>query len=213
MTDWLDRLPPNLKTGEEHFSQAGQSLDIDVLAFWRWNASDLVNNTTRGRLAEFIVALALDIPLDNPREEWGAYDLVTPEGIKIEVKSAAYLQSWSQKRVSFISFRVPKTRAWDSANNQQSDIVMRQADVYVFALLKHKDKRTLDPLNLDQWAFYVLPTCVLNARLRSQDSITLPSLTGECKAPEVSFDNLAEAVRRAADENSLTSRLEITASE
>jgi hypothetical protein len=29
----------------------------------------------------------------------------------------------------------------------------RQADVYVFALLAHEDRTTIDPLDLDQWKF------------------------------------------------------------
>jgi hypothetical protein len=206
MPDWLGLLKPNLKTGQERFSRAGGSLEADLLAFWRWSASDLASNATRGRLAEFIVALAMGIPLNEPRDEWGAYDLQTQEGIKIEVKSAAYVQSWSQRRFSSISFRVPKTRAWDPNTNQQSDSARRQAEVYVFALLKHKDKRSLDPLNLDQWAFYVLPTCVLDSRLRSQHSITLRSLRGECQAQEVCFEELATAVRAADEANSLAYR-------
>ncbi len=190
-------LLPSLKTGQEAFHQAGQTIDCTLLAFWRWNASDLASNTTRGQLAEFIVALALSLPLDAPRQEWGAYDLLTPDGIKIEVKSAAYLQSWAQDKPSSISFRIPKTHAWDAAANQLSQEVKRQADVYVFALLKHTQKASLDPLDLDQWEFYVLPTPVLDARRRSQHSITLNSLRGECGAAAVPFADLAEAVRQA----------------
>jgi hypothetical protein len=52
----------------------------------------------------------------------------------------------------------------------------RQADVYVFAVLYHQDKATLNPFDLDQWNFYVLSTKVLNERTRSQHSITLKSL-------------------------------------
>jgi len=48
--------------------------------------------------------------------------------------------------------------------------------VYVFALLAHKEKKTIDPLDLKQWEFFVLPTEVLNQRQRSQHSITLKSL-------------------------------------
>jgi hypothetical protein len=31
--------------------------------------------------------------------------------------------------------------------------IKRHADVYVFALLAHTDKATVDPLSLDQWRF------------------------------------------------------------
>ncbi len=41
----------------------------------------------------------------------------------------------------------------------------RQADVYVFALLSHRDKATLDPLNVAQWEFYILPAAVLDIKV------------------------------------------------
>jgi len=72
--------------------------------FWKLSVSDLLSNTTRGTLAEFIVAMAMDIDLSNFREEWDAYDLETKNGIKIEVKTSAYLQSWFQKNYSKIIF-------------------------------------------------------------------------------------------------------------
>lgn len=52
----------------------------------------------------------------------------------------------------------------------------RHADVYVFALLAHKEQSTLNPLNLDQWEFYVLTTTQLAEYTRSQHAITLKSL-------------------------------------
>jgi len=68
----------------------------------RCSLSDLVSNATRGRLAEFIVAQALNVDTSGVRDEWAAYDLLTSSGIKVEVKSAAYLQSWAQRRHSNI---------------------------------------------------------------------------------------------------------------
>ncbi len=68
--------------------------------------------------------------------------------------------------------------------------------VYVFALLAHTDKATVDPLNLDQWVFYVLPTAVLDGRTRSQHSITLKTL--ERLTTAVSFGGLRQAVNLAA---------------
>jgi hypothetical protein len=49
-------------------------------------ASDLVSNSTRGVLAEFIVARALGLDT-GVRTEWQAFDLETASGKKIEVKS------------------------------------------------------------------------------------------------------------------------------
>ncbi|MFN2502624.1 MAG: hypothetical protein ABR530_11560, partial [Pyrinomonadaceae bacterium] len=154
--------------------------------------SDLLSNATRGRFAEFIVANALGLTLDAIRDEWGAYDLETPEGIKIEVKSAAYIQSWAQVRLSKISFLVPKTLAWSPETNRQEKESRRQADVYVFALLAREEQEGIDPLDLNQWHFYVLPTSVLNDRTRSQHSITLKTLQS-LSGGAVSYTNLRSA--------------------
>jgi hypothetical protein len=115
---------------------------------------------------------------------------------RIEVKSAAYLQSWYQKRPSRITFSTRRTLAWDPDTGEFGTVAQRHAQVYVFALLAHTDKPTVNPLELDQWRFYVLPTAVLDARTRSQDSITLKTLQELTIA--TGFSGLREAVALAA---------------
>ncbi len=183
-------------TGAESLHVNGQGVPFDVLSFWQWSASDLVSNVTRGTLAEFIIATALGIDINVIRRDWDAYDLTTPEGLKVEVKSAAYVQSWHQTKLSNIMWRTPRTRAWDAESNRQDDESRRQADVYVLALLHHQDKSTIDPLNLAQWYFFVLPSLSLDRRTRSQHSITLPSLI-TLAGPPVSYAELSAAVDRA----------------
>lgn len=189
----LHRLNVSRKQGEEPFHANGDIVGFDLLGFWQWSASDLVSNATRGILAEYIVARSLGLADKGVRDEWAAYDLETPSGVKIEVKSAGYLQSWYQKELSKITFRTPKTKAWDAETNKQSLESKRQADVYVFALLVHIDKTTIDPLDLSQWRFYVLSTNALNQRKRSQHSITLKSLEKLCSGC-VSYAELPKAV-------------------
>jgi hypothetical protein len=176
----LDSVKTIMKTGKEPFIFNGDNLPINVLSFWQWSTSELLGNALRGVLAEFIVASTIDI-LDSPREEWDAYDLITKDGLKIEVKSSAYLQSWKQKELSKISFGIQPTVVWDennqwSDNNTRSQYAKRQADVYVFCLLAHKDKPTANPLDLSQWEFYVLDTKVLNDKVPLQKTISLSSL-------------------------------------
>jgi hypothetical protein len=168
-----------------------------VLDFWRWSASDLLSNTARGVFAEFIVASALGCPLEGVREGWAAFDLLSLEGIKVEVKSSAYLQSWAQRRHSTIVFSTRSARAWDADTNVLAKEAQRQADVYVFALLAHRNKASVEPLDLDQWSFYVLSTAVLNARSRSQHSITLNTLSRMSAGPH-GYDALRGAVLVAA---------------
>jgi hypothetical protein len=204
VTTILGRLRAPRRTGDEPFHSTGKPLGFSLLEFWRWNVSDLVSNATRGRLAEFLVAKALGGPETAVRDEWAAFDLETSDGIRIEVKSAAYLQSWNQRELSRISFGVRRTRAWDPDTNRQSNTLARQAHVYVFALLAHQDKSTLDPLNVDQWSFYVLPTRTLDAGTRSQHSITLKSLQKLSGA--VPFARLRTAIHEAAARNDITRR-------
>jgi len=188
------------KTGCESFCADATPLGYTLKDFWIWSVSDLVSNATRGRLAEFIVAKALGIATDVSREEWEAFDLKTMEGKKIEVKSAAYIQSWNQSKLSSIIFSTRKTRYWDSKTNIQERESKRQADVYVFALLTHLDKKTINPLNVKQWEFYVLSTPALGNYKRSEVSITLSSLK-TLKAGPVNYDELAGKVKDALAAN------------
>lgn len=161
-------------TGNEYFSYDDKPTGKLLADFWAWNSSDLLNNTLRGALAEFIVATALDLNTDICREDWAAYDLETPSGIKIEVKSSAYLQSWNNDRISDIRFGIQPTKAWD-AKAGYSEEVKRQSDVYDFCVYASKEKKD-SPLQLDRWEFYVLPTAVHNRKCGKQKSISLNSL-------------------------------------
>jgi hypothetical protein len=140
LTD-LGRIPQVRRDGAEHFRLGGADLGFDLLGFWKWSVSDLVSNATRGRLAEYIIAIAIGAT-DGVRDEWAAYDLLDPRGISIEVKSAACIQTWHQDRLSTISFNCAPSFAWDPETNRQSDVKRRQAEVYVFALLAHQDQAT-----------------------------------------------------------------------
>jgi hypothetical protein len=194
MTNLLSASLPDLKTtlkqlmaqpkcGDESFHDNDDALGFCLKDFWAWNVSDLLSNATRGRLAEFIVAKAVGAT-EVVRDEWAAHDLTTKNGLKIEVKSAAYLQSWKQENYSAIQFKVAKAKAFAT----------RCADIYVFALLDHKDKRTVDPLNVKQWKFYVLKASALNERTRSQHSITLKSLAALAGDP-VNYFNLSSKIK------------------
>lgn len=187
----MTNLPPikaTKKTGEEVITDNGTKTEFSLLDFWRWSVSDLVSNATRGILAEFIVGTAIGIDMNVLRDEWDAYDLITKEGIKIEVKSSAFIQTWKQNKLSNISFSIKKAKSWDLENNTRIIEPKRHADIYVFCHLKHKEQETIDPMKMEQWDFYVLPTSRLNNYDRSQSSITLNSLqnlTEPCSYSEI----------------------------
>ena len=200
----LKRRKASLKNGNECLTDNGLNTNYNLLDFWRWSVSDLLSNATRGRFAEFIVGTAIGINSENLRDEWDAYDLITDDGIKIEVKSATYIQSWDQKRFSTISFSIKPTKYWDAETNIYRDEPKRHADVYVFCLLKHKDKNTIDPLKLEQWDFYVLPNYRLDNYQRSQSSITINSL--EKLTNPKKYSELKDEITKAYEEQKTTRR-------
>lgn len=190
--------PSRRLTGEEAFHTSGRSLGFDVLDFWRWSSSDLAGNVLRGRLAEYLVARALNLAADC-RVEWDACDLRGSDGLAIEVKSAAYVQSWSQARASRIVFGIQPRYGWDAATNTSSAERRRTADLYVFCLLHHSDRETLNSQDLSQWTFYVLSTRVLDHRVPRQKTISLSALLA-LGPIECGYDELADAVRKVTEE-------------
>lgn len=154
--------------------QAGNQI-AELEDFWSWAHSNLLANTERGILAEYIVACALGIQ-KKERVEWDKYDLLSPEGISIEVKSSGHLQTWVQKDLSKLIFGIQPTLGWDSETNQYDTVKKRQADIYVFCVHKHTEQETVNPLDLKQWDFYLLPTQVLDETVGEQKTITLSSL-------------------------------------
>ena len=179
-----------IKSGQETLTHNSQSLDFSILDFWRWSVSDILSNATRGRFAEFIVATAIGVDLKSVRDEWSAYDLITPEGIKIEVKSSAFVQSWNQKAQSKILYSIRSAKFWDSKTGIYSTEKSRHADVYVFCLLHHEVKETIDPLNMNQWEFYVVSTPKLK---ESSKTIGLKSLKRLAEA--IAFDQLEDTIK------------------
>ncbi|WP_426593819.1 hypothetical protein ACPPVS_18840 [Cellulomonas sp. McL0617] len=125
-----------------------------VRDFWSWGMSDLRTNTLRGVFAEFIVSRAVGSSSVR-RIEWDAYDVVTPDGVRIEVKASAYLQGWSQHALSRISFSGLSARLLDEGANAYAGDRLYNADVYVFAVQTATSHDDLDVLNLAQWSFYV----------------------------------------------------------
>ena len=197
----LPAIKTQLKTGQEPFTFNDTELPINVLSFWQWSSSELLGNALRGILAEFIVASTIDT-LDNPREEWDAYDLITKNGLKIEIKSSSYLQSWKQTVLSKIIFGIQPTSSWDDQTDKRTKEKIRQSDVYIFCVLSHKDKDTVNPLNLNQWDFYLLETTILNEKATTQKTITLSSLL-KLNPIKTDYNGLKENIQKLERKNSI----------
>ncbi|MGW1951415.1 hypothetical protein ACWCPI_01425 [Streptomyces sp. NPDC001920] len=191
MSSGLGPLVITRRSGSEPIRADGETV-ARLADFWSWACSDLANNTMRGVLAEYLVATALGAATGT-RVEWDTVDIRTPEKWRVEVKSTAYLQSWAQSEPSRLSFDIAPAAGWDAQSDATSTEVLRRSDVYVFCLLHHLDKQTLDPLDLDQWSFYVLPTRVLDERCPHQKTLRLSSLL-RLEPRKADFSGLPQAV-------------------
>lgn len=167
---------------------------VDLPSFSTWAASAILGNTLRGVFAEYLVARAVG-DTSEVRIEWDAVDVITPSKIKIEVKSAAYIQEWKQKRPSVITFDIARKLWFDSSTGQYAQVPSRLADVYVFALftwaedLEDKSAAQAAILDTRHWQFGVLATSVIDATLNTQRTIRLEPLkrlTGDL----IAFDDL-----------------------
>ncbi|MGE3856411.1 MAG: hypothetical protein AB7G21_05600 [Dehalococcoidia bacterium] len=186
-----------LDAAQPFLGSAGTPVEgATVLDYWRWGHSNFLNNTSRGRLAEFLVARALGAP-GEVANEWAPYDLVTPTGVRVEVKSAAYVQDWAPpKNAPRITFRIRPTRAWQHETATYADERRRQADVYVFALLAQQDRSLVDPIDVSQWHFFAIGTAVLDREFGVRKTISLKDV--ERLAPRASIEGLERAVSIAA---------------
>ena len=188
-------IDPGKKSGQERFIGINSSL----MDYWSWAHSDIISNSERGKLSEYIVRCAVH-SASTHRVEWDEIDLISEEGIRIEVKSSAYLQSWHQRNPSTIQFDIAPKRGWSPETNLYDDKVCRHADVYVFCLLACRDKVKANPLDMHQWEFYVLSTKILDKMVPKQKTIGLSSLL-RLGAERVEFQEIHHAVKNAVGES------------
>lgn len=162
--------------GNEQFSIGSNTINLTVNDFWRWSYSDLNDGICHSALAEFIVATSLEVPDLNQglsRTLKRPYDLISKDGYRIEVKSAAYNESADEEHPNCISFGIAPAEL--SGSIKEANTIHRKSDAFVFCVYKAVSKDET-PLNLDFWDFYVLPTKVLNEKMPIQRTITFQSL-------------------------------------
>ncbi|MGC3992257.1 MAG: hypothetical protein QM796_21685 [Chthoniobacteraceae bacterium] len=192
----LSAIPASPRLSSEPLRSGSISIGRTLGDFWQWSGSDLVSNIFRGWLAEYIVACALGIDT-GVRTNWVSYDLLAPDGTRIEVKASGYVQSWLQRTLSKPRFSIREARSWDAETNTTAIQAIRAADVYVFCLHIHTELSTLDPLDVSQWRFFVVPTCLISERLKTQKDIGLSTLK-RLGITETDFEHLKSEIHHAA---------------
>lgn len=189
-TTWLRPSPAYPLLGNEPFV----GLDATVCDFWRWALSDLRDNTTRGILAEYLVRQAVG-DTRPMRIGWDNFDVLAPDGTTIEVKASAYLQGWSQRSLSKLSFGRVRGRAFDPERNEFSVEPEVRADVFVFAVQTQIDPMLYDMLNIDHWRFWVVTS--EEVREHAGKSVGMKWVEDHAAFGSISWDQLAPAIRQS----------------
>lgn len=145
-----------LKGHEKGIELSGETSDFTVLEFWQWAYGDLMANNVRGVFAEWLVArlLGLSPPV---RDSWSAWDLEI-DGLRLEVKCGAYIQSWHKtgEALSRIAFGGLKARTYIQETRTYTEEEAFNSDLYVFCVNECRDRAIWNALDLRQWRFYVL---------------------------------------------------------
>ena len=191
------RTPVKKLTGLEKFKNTGNK-KFSVLDFWRYGFSSLNSNILRGVLAEFVVESALkESSQINVRNPWDDFDVLAPNGKKIEVKCCSYIQDWDQNQFSRILWSGLKARElyYSDAVKKSSELKLAdyKSDIYILSLLKHQDHSTLDILDMNQWVFYILSKERIKEISNDKSSVSLIRLK-KFNIEPVGFNEISKIV-------------------
>lgn len=160
----------NKLSGKEGFTFQNEKTGLSILEYWQWLYSDIYD--LQDTLAEYIVAKALGKEEPNNTGSWTLYD-IDYRGKRIEVKETSYYHSWQSDEESKSKTRTfGITKAYSEYQDNTSKLE-RQNDVYVFCLNTGENKADSNPLQLEHWEFYVIPTSVINEKCSNQKTISL----------------------------------------
>lgn len=175
--------------GGELFEFGGVQSQTTIKDFWAWSMSRLIADGPRGDLAEFIVNTALGIDTTEPKRGWGECDILYPfpgkeKPIRIEIKCSTLLQAWERKTPPKPTFSIAKTLNCDIEDygtgyrfvGRDGTLPQRRSDIYVFCLFAEPDRSKANPMILDQWEFYIVPTPKIDRELGDQRKISIQGL-------------------------------------
>lgn len=166
----IEKLSNKQLVGDERFTYDGKQTELTMLEFWRWHFSDIYD--LQSKIAEYIVGKALGLTEAENVGVWTLYDMMY-RSKRIEIKETSYYHAWqtddepkSRKR----SFGI--TKAYDDYTDQKSEY-RRQNDIYIFCLNTGDTKASSNPLMLEHWEFYIVPTYMINDLCENGKTISL----------------------------------------
>ncbi len=212
-----ERFAPRIYLPEETPTGINRRLEnTSLLDFWKWAFSDLCDDDLKGIFAEWIVLKLLEIPSVR-RVNWANSDIITPEGVRIEIKATSYWQSWKildeqgalrpvplhpvspKTQIRFSGLKARDAVAVPNSNEPQ----IFKSHIYIFAFQRERQFERWNAMDLSQWEFYALPVSVVGAL--GSKSVSLKMLRVEQKRlcghetlTAESFPKLAQTLIEAA---------------
>ena len=171
--DSITRLSGDHLIGNEAFTYHGEETDMTILEYWRWLYSELFD--LQSSIAEYIVAKALGLKKAYNVGDWTLFD-IEYRSTRIEVKETSYVHAWQtdeEPKSKTRAFGINK--AHDTYQDSTSEL-HRQNDIYVFCLNTGETRKTANPLQLEHWEFYIVPTSLINEKCGDANSISLSRL-------------------------------------
>jgi len=147
----------------------------------------IVQNNLRALVVETIVDFALRPTWTRTGGNWNGWDFIHTDGMKLEVKQSARLQTWQPLDYPPAPrFDIAKRTGYYDGSTWVP-LVDRHANIYVFAIHTLIDD-TADHRDASQWKFHVVPT----TKLPEGKSIGFSGVNA--LAPATAWEKLFEAV-------------------
>ena len=175
---------------DEKFSFNNSELDFGILDFWESKYFNIYN--MQEVIAEFLIEKALRIEKAQNTDYWTLYDILYRE-CRIEIKQTSYYHPWNENgNISNIRrFNITKANSKYEYKDLENKFE-RQNDIYVFCLNTGNTKETSNPMNLNNWEFYIVPTKVINEECRNNKTISLNKVRKLCD--KVEYNKIKETI-------------------
>lgn len=172
------------------FTFNNTELDFGILDLWESKYSNIFN--MQEVIAEYLVEKALGIDKAQNTDYWTLYDILY-RNYRIEIKQTSYYHPWNEDgKISNIR-RFGITKA--NSNYEFEDLpnkYARQNDIYIFCLNTGETKETSNPMNIDNWEFYIVPTEIINDICGDNKTIILNKVRDLAK--RVTYDKIKETI-------------------
>lgn len=173
-----------------------KELSFGLLEFWQQKYSNIYN--MQEVIAEFLVEKALGIDKAQNTDYWTLYDILY-RNYRIEIKETSYYHPWNENGIvsKYRSFGITKANSNYDIKDCENKFE-RQNDIYVFCLNTGNTKEESNPMNLNNWEFYIVPTSIINEKCGNNKTITLGKVRKLTQ--KVSYDKIKENIDKIINE-------------